>query len=164
MADAEGLNPSGGRPPYGFDPRPGHRAMLGEMLLGVDDYELLEASPFAALVGPIHVSRISPATFRVVVGPTVVNTMGRIHGGFVAALIDIAAGQGTRRLLADGRGIVTVTSNIEYLGTARVGDTVDIDVTVDRDTPNVVFSSCRLTVDGRPVARAPVVFSAREAG
>lgn len=129
----------------------------------MDGYEVLEASPFAALVGPILISLTVPAAFRVVVGPTVVNTMGRVHGGYVAALIDIVAGQGTRRLLADGRAIVTVTTNIDYLGTARIGDTVDIDVTVDRDTPSVVFSSCRLTVGDRPVARATVVFSARTA-
>jgi hypothetical protein len=24
LVDAEGLNPSGGKPPYGFKPRPGH--------------------------------------------------------------------------------------------------------------------------------------------
>ncbi len=128
-----------------------------------DEYELLETSPFAALVGPIYIRRGSGPAFRVVVGPTFVNTMGRMHGGYLAALVDIVAGQGTRRLLADGRAIVTVSSNVDYLGAARLGDTVDIDVTVDRDAQSVIFSSCRFSVEGRSIARATVIFSARTA-
>ena len=35
MADAEGLNPSGGKPPCGFESRPGHVEKLGHSTIAV---------------------------------------------------------------------------------------------------------------------------------
>lgn len=87
--------------------------------------------------------------------------MGRAHGGFVASLIDIATGQGVKGILSDDRSIVTVTANIEYLGVARIGDRLRVEVVVVKDTPSLVFAKCLVNTGAMPVAAASVVFAAR---
>jgi acyl-coenzyme A thioesterase PaaI-like protein len=44
--------------------------------------------------------------------------MGRVHGGFLAAIVDITTGQGVKRILDDGCSLVPATTNAEYLGPA----------------------------------------------
>ncbi len=100
--------------------------------------------------------------FETVVRDDCVNTMGLAHGGYLAALIDIATGQGVKRLLDDGRRLVTVTTNTDYLGPARRDDRLRLEVTVDRSTKTMVFASCRISTGDRPVARATVILLARD--
>jgi uncharacterized protein (TIGR00369 family) len=123
--------------------------------------EILSGSPFSSLVGPIEVTRDSASVFETVVRDDCSNTMGRVHGGFIAALIDITTGQGVKRKLDDGRSLVTATTNTEYLGPARAGDRLRIEVTVEHSASTLVFASCRVSTEDRLVAIASVVFSAR---
>ena len=125
------------------------------------EMEVLRASPFAEVLGPILVCWEPTPVFQVKVRADCANTMGRVHGGFLAALVDITTGQGVRRILADGRSLVTTTTNIEFLATARVGERIDAEVLVEHNTKTLVFASCKLLVDGKPIVRASVVFSAR---
>ncbi len=83
------------------------------------------------------------------------------HGGFISALIDITTGQGVKRILADGRSLVTVTNTVEYLRSARVGERLRLDVSVEHSTDRLVFASCRVTVETKAVAIASSVFSTR---
>jgi uncharacterized protein (TIGR00369 family) len=123
--------------------------------------EILSGSPFSSLVGPIEVTRDPAPVFETVVRDDCSNTMGRVHGGFLAALIDITTGQGVKRILDDGRSLVTATTNTEYLGPARAGDRLRVEVTVEHSASTLVFASCRVSTDDRLVAIASVVFSAR---
>ena len=138
-----------------------------------DGWEPLATSPFADLVGPIHVRRLLPGTstvlFRTVVGQNAANTMGKMHGGYSSALVDICTGQGVKRIVADGRSLVTVSTHIDFLGSAALGDTLDIVVAADKVTRSVVFASCVISVHdsvdgsiGGAAVRAAVVFSSRE--
>ena len=56
--------------------------------------EILSGSPFSSLVGPIEVTWDPRPVFETFVRDDCSNTMGRVHGGFLAALIDITTGQG----------------------------------------------------------------------
>lgn len=123
--------------------------------------EVLDGSPFSTLIGPIEVQWEPSPVFETLVRDDCANTMGRMHGGFVAALIDITAGQGVRRLLGDDRSLVTVATNTEYLGAARVGDRLRVEVGVSHNTAALVFGSCRISTGDRPVALASVIFAAR---
>jgi uncharacterized protein (TIGR00369 family) len=118
-------------------------------------------SSFAQLVGPIHVIWEPSPVFRVLVRPECTNTMGRSHGGFLSALVDIVGGQGVKRILSDDRSLVTISANIEYLSAARLGDEITAGVKVDHDSRTVIFGSCLLSVSERHIARASLVFSAR---
>jgi uncharacterized protein (TIGR00369 family) len=123
--------------------------------------EVLGRSPFSSLIGPIEVEWEPSPVFETVVREECANSMGRMHGGFLAGLIDITAGQGVKRLLDDGRSLVTATTNTEYLAAARVGDRLRVEVTVDHNASSLVFGSCRVSTEDRLVAIASVVFSAR---
>ena len=123
--------------------------------------ETLGQSPFSTLIGPITVTWEPVPVFEVLVRSDCVNTMGRAHGGFLAAVIDVTAGQGVKRILDDGRSLVTATTTVEYLGPAEAGERLRIEVTVEHGTSRLVFASCRISAEGRPVAKASVVFSAR---
>ena len=128
------------------------------------DFGPLAASPFAERIGPISVRWTPPPTFRVEVEQHCANTMGRMHGGFLAAVVDCCAGQGVRYLLNDGRRVVTLSSTIDFLGPANLGDVVELVVTVDRAASTVIFASCvATTTDGGPVAKSSIIFSVREA-
>lgn len=128
----------------------------------IEGWELLNASPFADLIGPIHVRPAPEAVFRTVVGTMCANTMGRMHGGYVSALVDICTGQGVKRIVGDGRSLVTLSTHIDFLGSAALGDTLEIVVGADRVTRSVVFASCVVSVGGEAVVRAAVVFSVRD--
>ena len=124
-------------------------------------FEPLMLSRFSQLIGPIGVQWEPSPVFQATVGEAHCNSMGRAHGGFIASLIDIATGQGVKRILDDDRSLVTVTSNIEYLGAARVGDRLRLEVTVEKDSPLLVFARCIVGAGAQPVGSASVVFSAR---
>lgn len=123
--------------------------------------EILSLSPFSSLIGPIEVTWDPSPVFEAVVRDDCSNTMGRVHGGFLAALIDITTGQGAKRILDDGRSLVTATTNTEYLGPARAGERLRVDVAVEHSASSLVFASCRISTEDRVVAIASVVFSAR---
>ena len=124
-------------------------------------FEPLTASGFSQLIGPVDVQWVPSPVFEVTARDEHCNSMSRAHGGFIASLIDIATGQGVKRMLNDGRSFVTVTTNIEYLGAARVGDRVRLEATVEKDSPSLVFARCVVSVGSRSIASASVVFSAR---
>ena len=125
-------------------------------------WELLSTSPFVELIGPVYALSAPDAVFRVVIGAQMINTMGRMHGGYASALVDVCAGQGIKRMLGDGRTLVTVSTNLDFIGAAALGDRVDIVVTADRVTASIVFASCELSVRGESVVRASVVFASRD--
>ena len=104
------------------------------------------SSPFSSLIGPIEVTWDPSPVFETVVRQDSSNTIGRVHGGFLAALVDITTGQGTKRILDDGRSLVTATTTTEYLGPARVGDRLRVEVAVDHSASSLVF----VPVQSRP--------------
>lgn len=127
------------------------------------DFGLLAASPFAERIGPIFVRWTPLPTFRVEVGENCANTMGRMHGGFLAAIVDSCAGQGVRYLLNDGRRVVTLSTTTDFLGPARVGETVELTVSINRAASTVIFASCiAATTSGLPVSKSSIIFSVRE--
>ncbi len=82
--------------------------------------ETLSGSPFSSLIGPIEVTWDPSPVFETVVRQDCSNTMGRVHGGFLAALVDITTDQGTKRILDDGRSLVTATTTTEPRSTDRL--------------------------------------------
>jgi len=56
---------------------------------------------------------------------------------------------------------VTVSTHIDFMGSAAIGDTLEIVVTADRVTNSIVFASCVIAVHGEAVVRTMVVFTSR---
>jgi len=100
------------------------------------------------------------------VGPQHLNGLGITHGGMLATLADTAIGLTMMRGRARGEDIppgVTVTLNLEYLGSGRVGDWLEAHVTLDRMGGRLRFGSCRVMVEDRCLLKASAVFAVIQA-
>ena len=129
-----------------------------------DGYERFIASPFLDLVGPLYVdwSTIpAAATFLFPVRAEHANMAGLTHGGLLMALVDITGGQGSKRIVEGFPRLVTVSSSVDFLSAVEIGETLEIEVSIDRSTKTLVFSAIRIHVGDRPVARASTVFQRR---
>lgn len=116
--------------------------------------EPLALSPFSVLVGPIFVAWEPEPLFEMAVSEECMNTGGRAHGGYLAAVIDICTGQGVKWIPGNAMSLVTASTSIQYLSAARIGERLNITVAVERSTDALVFASCRVAVDQRSVALA----------
>ena len=125
------------------------------------DGEQVRSSAFLDLIGPLFVAGAPDRpTFRAVVGEQHRNTFGGAHGGFISALVDVAAGRGTRSIIGDGRSYRTVSMTVDFMAPVDVGSRLDISVEVDHAGHRTVFVTCRVSTDGVAVARAAIVLAA----
>jgi acyl-coenzyme A thioesterase PaaI-like protein len=76
-----------------------------------------------------------------------------LHGGMSMALADIMMGRTAHDVL-EGERAMTVSLNCDLIGPAKLGDRIKGQVTVTRRTRSIVFLSCELTVEGKPVTTA----------
>ena len=125
-----------------------------------DGFEPLVSSAFVEHLGPIFV-RVDEhgPRFRARVAAEHANTGGVAHGGFLAAVVDAAAGHGTRRVLGEPAALRTVSTTLDNLAPVAIGSWIEVTVTVDRAGRRTAFTSCRVHSDGELVARASVVLS-----
>ena len=87
------------------------------------------------------------------------NSRGTIHGGALATLADIGMGY----LMAYGaeppRRLTTASLNIDYTGSAKVGDWITVEMDVPRVGRQLAFANARLMAGEKQVARASAVFA-----
>ncbi|MEM7220267.1 MAG: PaaI family thioesterase [Pseudomonadota bacterium] len=131
------------------------------------------ASPFNQLVGPYYAQRRGDA---IVVGLRLedkhCNTRGRLHGGMVSAIFDIALGHNVGLEIVRAQGeddskfdtgvpggaLVTVSLNTEYLGTAQRGDWIEAHATVQRTGRSLVFGNTELWNGAQRIAKGNGIF------
>ena len=84
------------------------------------------------------------------------NSRGTIHGGALATLADIGMGY----LMAYGaeppRRLTTASLNIDYTGSAKVGDWITVEMDVPRVGRQLAFANARLMEIGRASCRERV--------
>ena len=85
------------------------------------------------------------------------NSMGIVHGGMLAAIIDTAMGVVIGREIG-AVSTPTISLSIDYIGAVREGDFVEAHVDVHKLGGRVSNASCLLKVGERLVARASGVF------
>ena len=87
------------------------------------------------------------------------NSRGTIHGGVLATLADVGMGY----LMAFGadppRRLTTASLNIDYTGTAKVGDWIAVEMDPPRVGRQLAFANAKLMSGGKQVARASTVFA-----
>jgi acyl-coenzyme A thioesterase PaaI-like protein len=126
--------------------------------------EPVSSSAFLELIGPLYLDAGADVpTYWARVEARHANTFGAAHGGYVAALVDVVVGRGTRRLLADGRSFRTVSMAIDYPAGAELDEWIRFTVALDHLARRTAFVTCRVTCGERLVARAAVVLSASSA-
>ncbi len=116
-------------------------------------------APFVNHVGPILEAVENPPdrlTLGLRVEPVHTNTLGLMHGGMIATLVDSAMARALVR--ATGRRTVTLKMTLEYLDAVRVGDWLEAEgVVVSRDA-NVAVTECSVRVAGQLRAKGTGVF------
>ncbi|KAM5351051.1 hypothetical protein ACJ41O_003774 [Fusarium nematophilum] len=84
-------------------------------------------------------------TTRLVLGPNHVNSRGGLHGAVSATIVDFTTGLAIASWdLRETTG-ASVDMHISYLGTARVGDTLEIVATADKVGGSVAFTTIRIS-------------------
>lgn len=85
------------------------------------------------------------------------NSRGLIHGGLITALADNAMGLSCS-VKGSLQGIVTVNLSVDFLGSAKIGQWLQIDTNFMKIGGSICFAQCFVTADGEPCARANATF------
>lgn len=86
--------------------------------------------------------------------PLLNNTLGIVHGGITATIIDSAMGTLANSILPEGYGAVTTQLNIHYLAVGK-GDFLQCQAYIDhKGTKNMVLSADVHRSDGKKIAQA----------
>ncbi len=131
------------------------------------------ASPFNTAVGPYYCRHEHN---QLVIGLAVeshhCNSAGHLHGAMMCAIADIALGHNIALALAEQAGlepgverpagtrtpIATINLSTDFLGTARVGDWIEVHAEVSRTGRTLAFADAYVTSAGARIARASAVF------
>lgn len=122
-------------------------------------FKSVSRAPFVNHVGPILEAADNPPdrlTLAVRVEPVHTNTLGLMHGGMIATVVDSAMARALVRVT--GRRTVTLKMSLEYLEAVRLGDWLEAEgVLVSRDD-DVAVTECNVRVDGQLRAKGTGVF------
>ncbi len=90
------------------------------------------------------------------------NSRGLAHGGLITALADNAMGLscGLKTDRDTLQGFVTVNLSIDFLGSANIGQWLQVETTFVKPGGSLYFAQCFVTADGEPCARANATFKA----
>jgi len=86
------------------------------------------------------------------------NSRGFIHGGLISALADNAMGLSCGQHLPDVSGLVTVSLSIDFIGTAKIGQWIEIRPEVIKTGKSLCFARALVMADESICARASGVF------
>lgn len=124
-------------------------------------HPLPSRSGFLDLVGPLHVNDSDPRApvYGLRVGPQHANSRGGVHGGVLTTLADVALGYGALAAHGEPLALVTASLTVNYTGTAKVGDWLEVRTSLKKLGSRLAFASCEITTNDRPVASGSGVFS-----
>jgi acyl-coenzyme A thioesterase PaaI-like protein len=92
------------------------------------------------------------------------NQTGAIHGGMLAALVDMALGTAVPLLYDPPRRVFTVNLTVDFAGKARVGDWLEVHVDVQKRGNRLSFANCYVHLGEKRIVRASAVFATAGAG
>ncbi|MBL8385136.1 MAG: PaaI family thioesterase [Burkholderiales bacterium] len=87
------------------------------------------------------------------------NARGTVHGGVLATLADVGIGYLMAYSGDPPHRLTTASLNIDYTGTARIGDWIRVEMDAPRIGRQLAFANARLMTGERQVARASAVFA-----
>jgi uncharacterized protein (TIGR00369 family) len=127
-----------------------------------DGFEPINASPFSDRIGPLHISRReSLPVLGLLVDGHHLNRAGRVHGGLLATIADIAVSRAAWEHVPEGATIATADLHIAYLGNVNAGAWIEAWPSIDRVGRAVVHASCLVEADGEPLAKVLATIAVR---
>ena len=91
--------------------------------------------------------------FKSIINQNHLNTAGITHGGYLSALIDSGAGTAAHRA-ADNAPCVTISLDLKFIGTTKIGDEIIGFTKIQKKTNNLVFLICHLHCKDKIIASA----------
>jgi acyl-coenzyme A thioesterase 13 len=128
-------------------------------------FEPLEPSPFGERVGPLYINTRDPVpVLAVAVQEHHTNRGGRVHGGLLATLADIALSRAVRAELPPGSTMWTADLHVAFLHGTGQGAWIEAIPTVDRIGRTLVHASCVLKAGEQELAKVLATFAVRVPG
>ena len=95
--------------------------------------------------------------FKAIINESHLNAAGITHGGYLSALIDAGAGTAAHRA-ADNAPCVTISLDLKFIGTSKVGDEISGFIKVLKKTSTLVFLFCELRCNNKIITSASGVW------
>ena len=109
---------------------------------------------------PLYSKQTEDAVFLgLLVGNAHTNSRGFAHGGLITALADNAMGLSCALHVENLSGLVTAGLAIDFLGSAQIGQWLEIRPEALKAGRSISFVQCMVTADGVPCARGNATFS-----
>ncbi len=126
-----------------------------------DGFEpLFRTSPFLDQLGPIYQQRSEKG---LILGLRVqeehCNGRGKLHGGVISAIADVAMGYNLAFSTNPPTPVVTVHLDVDFLDCVDVGDWLEVHSEIDRMGQRTAFAHSHFRSADRLIARASAVFS-----
>lgn len=117
-------------------------------------------SPLTDPWEPLYSKQTDDAVFMgLLVGEPHTNSRGFAHGGLITALADNAMGLSCALHVENLGGLVTTGLTMDFLGSAKIGQWLEIRPEVLKTGKSISFAQCMVTADGTPCARGNATFS-----
>jgi uncharacterized protein (TIGR00369 family) len=118
-------------------------------------FEPLQASPFTELIGPLYINRSGEVpVLGVEVQSQHANTLGRVHGGLLMTVADIALSRAVREHLPPGASMATADLHVAFLDGVAPGTWLEAVPSVDRAGRSIIHASCVIRAGEKDVAKA----------
>jgi len=95
--------------------------------------------------------------FKTTISENHLNVAGITHGGYISSIIDSGAGTAAHRVANDLQ-CVTISLDIKFIGTTKLGDEIIGFTKILKKTKNMVFLICHLQSKGKMIAFASGVW------
>ena len=95
--------------------------------------------------------------FKSTINKNHLNAAGITHGGYLSALVDAGAGTAAHRS-ADNAPCVTISLDLKFIGTSKVGDEIIGSVKILKKTKSLVFLFCELKCNKKIITSASGVW------
>ena len=95
--------------------------------------------------------------FKSIINENHLNAAGITHGGYLSALIDAGAGTAAHRA-ADNAPCVTISLDLKFIGTSKIGDEISGHVKIQKKTKSLVFLFCELKCNNKIITSASGVW------
>ena len=95
--------------------------------------------------------------FKSTINENHLNAAGITHGGYLSALIDAGAGTAAHRSV-DNAPCVTISLDLKFIGTSKVGDEIIGNVKILKKTKTLVFLFCELKCNNKIITSASGVW------
>lgn len=120
---------------------------------------IFRTSPYLELIGPIYNKK---TTEGLVIGLLAqekhCNARGLVHGGVFSSLADVALGYNAAFQGKEPTPLVTANLSLDYAGSAKLGDWIEIHSDVQKVGRSMAFANCYFLVGAKRIVRASGVF------